>query len=287
MPAMEIKASDVQKLRQTTGAGLMDCKKALGDAGGDFEKAIRILREQGIAKSSKRSDRTAGEGLVDIWVSDSGKEAVMLELNCETDFVARNDEFKGLAKKLIEDIRKNPKWSQASDVPIDAIKEVSGKIGEKVELSRFVRLAIPGTGVFIPYIHLGSKLGVLIQLETANDGAISPTIKELGKELALQVAGANPSYISRDQVPADILQKEKEIVLKQMEGQKKPPEILDKIATGKLKQFFEQHCLLDQPHVRDASGKTPVKKLLEEAGKKEGCEINVSRFERFRVGETA
>lgn len=283
-PTTEIKASEVQKLRQTTGAGLMDCKQALTETKGDMEKAIRLLRERGIAKSSKRADRVAAEGLIDFWISDDMKEAILIELNCETDFVARNEEFISLSKSYLKLIKENPTWTSAEQAPGELSMELSGKIGEKISLKRFVRFKVEGNGLIGAYIHPGSKLGVLIQVETGKSGPVSDDLKSLAKELTIQVAGANPLYVSQKEVPAEILQREKDITKKQMEGQNKPPEVLEKIAIGKLTQFYEANCLLDQPHVRDASGKTKVQGLIDSVAKKEGTQINVTRFVRFRVG---
>jgi len=282
-PAIEIKAADVQKLRLMTGAGLMDCKAALTEAQGDAEKAVRILREKGIAKSSKRAERVAAEGLVDTWVSPDQKEAIMIEINCETDFVARNSEFIAFGKKLLEAVQKNPSWTEASQYPQESIAELSAKTGEKVTFKRFIRFHV-ANGIVASYIHPGSKLGVLVQIESDKQGAASQTLSELGRELCIQVAGANPSYVNRTEVPQDILEREKDIAKKQMEGQKKPPEILEKIAVGKLQQFYELHCLLDQPHVRDVSGKTKVQDIVDTAGKKDGAKLTVTRYLRLRVG---
>lgn len=280
----EIKASEVQKLRQTSGAGLMDCKAALVETKGDMEKALRLLREKGIAKSSKRADRVAAEGLVDTWLSADNKEGIILELNSETDFVARNDEFGALLKSYLQLIQKNPSWTDAKELPGEPALALSGKVGEKISARRFARFNAAGAGIVAAYIHPGSKLAVMLQIDADKDGAVSDDMKSLGRELALQVAGANPTYVSQKEVPEEILVREKEIAKKQMEGQKKPPEVLEKIATGKLQQFFEVNCLLDQPHVRDSSGKTKIKDLVESTGKKLGLKLNVVRFVRFRVG---
>lgn len=284
MPAIEIKAADVQKLRQMTGAGLMDCKRALTEKGGDFEKAIQYLREQGIAKSSNRADRVAGEGLIAAWLSDNAKEGILLELNCETDFVARNEDFVAMSKSLLKTISSNQSLSSASQVPQEPIKSLSAKTGEKIEFARFVRYKVVGEGMVGQYIHPGSKLAVMVEVQTGKNMTASAELKDLVKEIALQIAGANPLYISQKDVPADVLQKEKEIAKKQMQGQNKPPEILEKIATGKLKQYFEANCLLDQPHVRDAAGKTKVQDLIDALAKKEKTDIKVVRFDRYRVG---
>lgn len=279
----EIKASDVQKLRQTTGAGLMDCKRALADAAGDMEKAISLLRERGIAKSSKRADRTAGEGLVESWISADQKEGILFEMNCETDFVARNEEFVGLTKKFIGLIKDNPSWTSVDQLPKEEVLALSGKIGEKIEARRFARYKTANGAIAI-YIHAGSKLGVMVQIDSKKAGSASDIVATTAKELAIQVAGAMPNYIRRDEVPAEILEREKEITKKQMEGQNKPAEILEKIATGKLSQFFAAQCLLEQPYVRDPAGKTSIQQLVDEAAKKEGTELTVVKFARFRVG---
>lgn len=281
--SVEIKATEVQKLRQMTGAGLMDCKQALTETKGDLEKAIRTLREKGIAKSSKRVDRVAAEGLVEPWISPDQHEGILLELNCETDFVARNEEFVQLAKNYLDMIRKNPSWTSAEQAPAEPSLALSGKIGEKIGLRRFARYKA-ANGIVTSYIHPGAKLGVLIQIDSNKAGEPSADLQNLAKELALQVAGANPSYVRREDVPADIIQREKDIAKKQMEGQKKPPEVLEKIATGKLQQFYEMQCLVDQPHVRDAAGKTKVQDLVNAVGRKEGSELKVAHFVRFRVG---
>lgn len=277
----EIKASDVAKLRQATGAGLMDSKKALVDAAGDFDKAMKLLRERGIAKSSKRADRTAGEGVVESWISADGKEGILFEMNSETDFVARNDEFLGLAKKILGQIKDNPSWTSVDSIPKDDVLALSGKIGEKIEPRRFVRMKT-ANGVVAVYIHAGAKLGVLVQIDSKKPAG--EAAKELAREVAIQIAGATPNYIHRNEVPAEILEREKDITKKQMEGQNKPADILEKIAVGKLQQFFAANCLLDQAYVREPSGKTTIQQLVDEAAKKEGSELTIAKFARFRVG---
>ncbi len=281
--ATDIKASEVQKLRQLTGAGLMDCKAALVETKGDSEKAIRLLREKGIAKSSKRADRVAAEGIIESWVSDDNRNGILFELNSETDFVARNPEFSALAKTYLDLVRKNPSWTKSEELPDAEAKELSGKVGEKISPRRFARFSTT-TGVVAIYVHSGSKLAVMVQIDADKAIPVSDNLKSLGRELALQIAGANPLYVHKSEVPADIVDREKEIAKKLMEGQNKPAEMLEKIAIGKLQVFFEANCLLDQPHVRDASGKTKIAQLVEETGKKEGAQLTVTRFVRFRVG---
>lgn len=280
---MEIKASDVSKLRQMTGAGLMECKKALQESNGDIEAASRYLREQGIVKSAKRADRTAGEGRVDSWVSSNSKEGILIELNSETDFVARNEEFVKLGKTILESIQKNPSWTSPEQFPIDTIKEFSGKTGEKIEFRRFARFK-SANGVVFSYLHHNSKLGVLVQIDANKDVSGSQSVKDLAKSLALQAAASNPTYISRTDVPKEILEREKDIAKKQMEGQKKPPEILEKIALGKLEQFFKEQALLDQVSVQDPAGQTKIQDMVNGVAKKEGAELKVAHLARFQVG---
>jgi elongation factor Ts len=282
--AVDIKAADVQKLRLTTGAGLMDCKHALVESKGDMEQAIRALREKGIAKSSKRADRATSEGLVEAWVSPSGKDGLILEVNSETDFVARNDEFAALLKHYLELLEKNPVWDAIDHLPKDRAEALSAKVGEKIAARRFARYKAQAGGVVAAYIHAGAKLGVLVQIDADKEQAVSDDLKNLGREIALQIAGANPLYISSSDVPADIVQGEKDIVKKQMEGQNKPAEMLEKIATGKLQQFYQANCLLEQPHVKDTTGKLKIKDLIANVGTKTGLNLKVARFVRYRVG---
>lgn len=281
--ATDIKAADVQKLRMASGAGLMDCKAALVETKGDMDKALRLLREKGIAKSSKRADRVAAEGLVDTWISPDGKQGIIFELNSETDFVARNEEFGALLKTFLQLVKDNPSWTTVDQLPPEKVVDLSAKVGEKISARRFARF-MTAAGLITSYIHPGSKLGVLLQIDSDKDAGSNDEVKALGRELAIQVAGANPLYVDRTEVPADIVEREKDIAKKQMEGQKKPAEILEKIAVGKVQQFFEANCLLDQPHVRDASGKTKIKDLVENVGKKAGLKLTVAKFVRFRVG---
>jgi elongation factor Ts len=279
---MEIKASDVQKLRQTTGAGLMDCKKALTDANGDMDKAMQLLRERGIAKSAKRSDKAAGEGVVAHWISADSHEGLLFELNCETDFVARTPEFVALADALLKKIH-DGKLTSVEQLPVDEIATFSAKSGEKIQPRRFAQFKSEN-GIVAAYIHAGAKLGVLVQIDSNKAGAVSDDLKELAREVALQIAGAAPTYVNQSEVPADIVAREKEIAKKQLEGQNKPAEILEKIATGKLQQFFASTVLVDQPHVRDSSGKTKISDLVQGVGRKIGADLKIARFARFRVG---
>jgi elongation factor Ts len=208
----------------------------------------------------------------------------MIEVNSETDFVARNEDFGSLIKHYLDLLQTNKAWNTVEHLPKEKADALSAKVGEKIVARRFTRYTAKGAGVVAAYIHSGSKLGVLVQIDADKDGAASEDVKTLGREVALQIAGANPLYVSSDQIPVSVIQGEKDIVKKQMEGQKKSPEMLEKIATGKLQQFFEANCLLEQPHVRDSSGKLKIKDLIANASSKTGLKLSVAQFVRYRVG---
>jgi elongation factor Ts len=249
-----ITAQDVNKLRSMTGAGMMDCKKALTEAEGDFEKAIEILRKKGQRVSASRSDRDAKEGSVFVKTSDDKKEAVLIALNCETDFVAKNDEFQNLGKLIADTaFAKKPADKEALlAVKIDEltlnerITELVGKIGEKIEVSTFVHMK--GEAV-IPYIHAGSKLGVLVSLKGVN----GKDVTDAGKDVGMQIAAMNPVAVDEKQVDKALIEKEIEIAKAQIIAEGKPENMVDKIAQGKLNRFFKDNTLLPQVFVKDNS----------------------------------
>jgi elongation factor Ts len=249
-----ISAQDVNKLRQMTGAGMMDCKKALAEAEGDFEKAIEILRKKGQKVSASRSDRDAKEGSVFVKVSDDSKEAVLIALNCETDFVAKNDEFQSLGKLITDTAFAQKPASKEALLAIvvdglsinDKIVELVGKIGEKIEVSEFVSMS--GEAV-AAYIHAGSKLGVLVSLK----GATGQNVNDAGKEVGMQIAAMNPVAVDEKSVDPEIIQKELDIAKAQILAEGKPENMVDKIAQGKLQKFFKDTTLLHQVFVKDNS----------------------------------
>ncbi len=276
---MSISAQDVNKLRQMTGAGMMDCKKALTEAEGDFEKAIEILRKKGQKVSASRSDKEAKEGSVFIKVSDDKKEAVLIALNCETDFVAKNEEFQALGK-LIADTAYASKPAdkeallqlQAGSLTLnDKIVELVGKIGEKIEVSEYVR--ITGEAV-VPYIHAGSKLGVLVSLKGVNGKDVS----DAGKDVGMQIAAMNPVAVDESSVDKSIIEKELEIAKAQILAEGKPGNMVEKIAQGKLNKFFKESTLLHQAFVKDNS-KT-VAQYLDSVSKG----LTVAEFRRVSIG---
>ena len=285
---MAISAADVKKLREQTGAGMMDCKVALEEAKGDFEAATTILRKRGLAMAAKRAGRAAREGLIAYTLSDDQSTGTLVEVNCESDFVARTDDFQQLMKDVLSEIEKagdgaNDAWLQDPDGPVhQRVATAIGKLGENMAVSRFVRYA--GRGYVGQYIHLGGKLGVQVEF-----GGVTPAVsgreelKTLVKEIAMQIAAANPTYLSRAAVDPEVLEKEKVIYRAQMESSGKPQTVLDKIVEGKLGSFYAQIVLPDQPSIRDP--KVTVAQVLAEAAKTLGAPVTVTRFARLKVGE--
>ena len=274
-----ISAQDVNKLRQMTGAGMMDCKKALTEAEGDFDKAIEILRKKGQKVSASRSDRDAKEGSVFIKTSDDKKEAVLIALNCETDFVAKNEEFQALGKLIVETAFSNKPADKTALLAIkvgdlainDRIVELVGKIGEKIEVSEYVHMK--GEAV-VSYIHAGSKLGVLVALKSVN----GKDVTDAGKDVGMQIAAMNPLGIDDKSVDKSVIEKELEIAKAQILAEGKPENMVDKIAQGKLQRFFKDNTLLAQPFVKDNS-KT-VAQYLDSVTKG----LTVAEFKRIAIG---
>jgi len=286
---MQITSEMVRDLREKTGAGLMDCKAALTAAGGDMEKAIDNLRTKGLAAAAKKSSRIASEGLVSAHVE--GNSGTLVEVNCETDFVAKTEEFAGLVGEIaaLVNLKAPRDVDEALLLPAgggnlsEKLTEKVAKIGEKLSFRRFARFEVPaGTpGVVVPYIHAGGKIGVLVQLEGA--GPMNAEAAALAKDLAMQVAAANPAYVSRKDVPAQVVDHEKAIYREQAKASGKPDKILDKIAEGKLEKYFGDFCILEQAFIKDPDRK--VGQLLADAGKAAGAEIVLRAFVRFQVGE--
>lgn len=250
-----ISAQDVNKLRTMTGAGMMDCKKALTEAEGDFEKAIEILRKKGQKVSASRSDRDAKEGSIFVKSSSDNKEAVLIALNCETDFVGKNEEFQNLGKLIVETAFNNKPATKEALLTLtagggltinDKIIELVGKIGEKIEISEYVHMT--GEAV-VPYIHAGSKLGVLVKLKGVN----GKDVTEAGKDVGMQIAAMNPVAVDENSVDKTLIEKELEIAKAQILAEGKPENMVEKIAQGKLNRFFKDNTLLPQPFVKDNS----------------------------------
>lgn len=292
----EISAKLVQELRQKTGAGMMDCKKALKENDGDIEKSIEWLRQKGIASAGKKSDRVAAEGLVETYIEPNGQTGVLLEVNCQTDFVARNDAFKALVKNLaqqassvdsVESLLTQP-YIEDNSVSVDQfIKQAIAQLGENIQVRRFVKFALPEgqAGIVDSYIHTGGRVGVLIELNAATDAAAgNEEFQALAKNTAMQVAACpNVEYVSVDEIPTEIAQKEKEIEMGRDDLANKPDNIKEKIVQGRIEKRLKEMTLLDQPFIRDQS--ISVEDLLKQVKGKVGADIKVNRFVRYILGE--
>jgi elongation factor Ts len=290
MTTTAITADQVKKLRDQTGAGMMDCKAALTEAHGNFEEANTILRKRGLASAAKKAGRAMSEGLIGHRVSADHSSGILVEVDCESDFVARTDDFQQLIQHVLNEIEKagdaaTHAWLKDPNGPVHKhVAAAIAKLGENMAVPRFVRYA--GQGYVGQYIHLGGKIGVQVEL-----GGVTPATTGRGefttlvKEIAMQIAAASPTYVSRQAVPADILDKEKSIYRAQMETSGKPAHVLDKIVEGKLGSFYQQVVLPDQASIRDP--KMTVAQVLDAAGKTLGASVTVTRFERLKVGESA
>ena len=284
---MAITASQVNELRQKTGAGMMDCKKALTEADGDFGKAIEILRKKGAAVASKRAEKSANEGMVATKISDDYKKAAIIEVNCETDFVAKSDDFVGLAKEIVEAAYKSElsdanKLLESNKNLKDKLVDVMGKVGEKIEVSRILTEKADN-GLIVDYIHMGSKLGVLVKFENVVDKPAE--LIELGKNIAMQVAAMNPICVYRDEVPSETIEKEIDIYKELARKEGKPENILEKIATGKLNKFYAENCLSEQAYIKDSTSAKTIGNLIEDFNKKNNTQTKISLFKRFHLGD--
>ena len=291
---MNFTAKDVADLRAKTGCGMMDCKKALTEAEGDVEKATEILREKGLAASVKKASRIAAEGVAYAMVSECGKVGVVIEVNAETDFVAKNAQFIDFVKTCAETvIYENPADVEAllaakahgSDMTVDAmLKDKILTIGENIKIRRFARYDM---GMNIAYVHMGGRIAVLMNLEVGEGFEKNETIAELGKDLAMQIAALNPAYLDKSTVPAEALDKEKEILMVQIQNDpknsKKPQNIIEKMVTGRIGKFYENNCLLQQAFVKN--GDLSVEQYIAEEAKKAGGTMKVTDFVRFEKGE--
>jgi len=282
---MGITSAMVKELREKSGAGMMDCKKALVEASGALDDAMEILRKRGVALAAKKAGRVASEGLIGSYINDDKSLAVLVEVNCETDFVAKTDGFSEFIKDMVEVIRDND--PEDVDVLMDisykgkTVKEmqtdVVAKIGENIGVRRFTRIFVEGSKKLAQYIHAGSKIGVIASFNDPNGKLDDST----AKEIAMHIAAMRPQYVKKEDVDDSIIAKEKEIILAQMGETEKPPEILEKIVNGKINKFFSEVCLNDQIYVRDPDGKSSVAKWL----KAIDSDLTVDSFVRLQVGE--
>ena len=290
---MNFTAKDVAALREKTGCGMMDCKKALTEAEGNMEKAIDLLREKGLAASVKKAGRIAAEGVAYAAVSDCGKVAVVVEVNAETDFVAKNAEFQAFVKTCADTIiHQNPADGEAllackaegSELTVDQmLKDRILTIGENIKVRRFDRFE----GVVTSYVHAGGRIGVIVKFETSDEIAANDAFKTCAHNVAMQIAALNPEYLDESSVPAERVEKEKEILTQQLnedeKNKNKPANVLENIVKGRLGKFFKEICLVDQAYVQD--GSMSVKQYVDGVAKELGGEIKISAFTRFEKGE--
>lgn len=277
---MAVTTSMIKELRDATSMGINDCKKALEETGGDFDAAIKVLREKGAAVAAKRASKEAKEGLIAAIVSDDAQSAGMIEINCETDFVTRNEDFQGFVEELRSEALNFESDAMAAGVA-SRIEDKMASIGEKIMFRRNVKWTVDGTGAVTSYIHMGGKVGVLVEVSCEKAETIeSPVFKELAKDLTLHVAAAAPEYLTRDEVPAELVEEEKDIARKQLEG--KPENIIDKILIGKINKYYSQICFIEQGFVKE--DKVSITSLLEEKGKELGDTLTVQRYIRYQLG---
>jgi len=279
---MGVTMEDIKELRSRTGAGVLDCKKALNKVDGDIEAAVEHLREKGMAAAAKKAGRVAAEGLVSLNISDDRKKGILVEVNSETDFVAKNDNFKSLVSDIsehlmqsqaedVESVEKEAWFKDESDTVNDVIKAAIASIGENINLRRFKR--VETDGYLFGYIHMGGKIGVLV--EFANE--FTEEKAQTAKDVAMHIAAINPEFLDRDSVDSVSIEKEKKIYKEQMLNEGKPEHIIDQIVEGKINKYYTQVCLLEQPFVRDDD--QTVAEVLE------ANDMEVKQFTRFEIGE--
>lgn len=290
---MTISAQTVKELREKTGCGFMDCKAALAENNGDLEASIDFLRKKGIASAAKKAHRETGEGLIVAHLEEDRGNGSLVEVNCETDFVARTDDFQALVADLArqaagttaanaEELLTQPFINDAGQTVQDAVNAAVGKIGENMRLRRFVRFTGEGEGVIEAYIHPGAKIGVLI--DVGCDAAVKEKdeFRTMVRDLAMQVAAAAPSFLTEEEVPAEVIAKEKEILLEQARESGKPENVLEKIVEGRIKKYFEEACLLNQKFIKDTD--RVVRDVVKDTAAALGGEIVVRRFQRYQLG---
>jgi elongation factor Ts len=286
---MEITASAVKELREKTGVGMMECKKALQEAGGDPGEAEKILRKRGIASAAQKADRAAGEGTIAAEIGAGGKSGLLLEVNCETDFAARNEDFQALVKETarLAMERKPADLAALLELPASGGKTVAqlvqervARIGENIVVRRFTRFDAEEPGTVAAYVHTGGKIGVLLEIA----GGAGDEVARLARDVAMHVAAASPRFARREDVTEKDLDLEREIARDQAAKTGKPAAVVDKIVAGKMEKFYAENCLPEQPFVKDPE--RTVQQVIEEVGKRSGGALRVRRFARFVLGES-
>jgi elongation factor Ts len=278
----EITAANVAKLREMTGAGMMDCKKALTESAGDLDKAVDNLRKKGAITAANKATREAKEGVIAQHIAPGGRLGVLVEINSESDFVARNDTFRVFCDDVAKKLAADPK----ADLETDRVAAVA-KIRENIKIARHARMEVNGNGLVAAYIHTGAKVGVLVEVVAGKADTVGKDdFKQLVRDITLQIAAGHPHAVSREQVPADVVAKEREIASQSDRLKGKPPQAMEKILQGILEKFYQTYCLVDQGFVKKNS-EISVKEHVATVAKQLGDEITIRRFVRFQVGESA
>lgn len=292
---MAVSAAQISELRKSTGAGMLDCKKALEETNGDFEQAVDFLRKKGLAAASKKAGRAATEGMVVAAVSEAGDKGVLLEVNSETDFVAKNDKFQSFVKDIanhilvanpasVEELFTQPYCGDSSKTIQTMLNEAISVIGENMQIRRFTSYQVPGAGAIGSYIHAGGKIGVMVEATCDNAAATKdPAFATFVKDVAMHAAAASPMYVQRSEVDADVLEREKDIYRSKARETGKPENIIEKIIDGQVNKFYAEICLVEQQFVKDTD-KT-IQQLTAETGKALGTTITISRFTKYALGE--
>jgi elongation factor Ts len=287
-----ITASLVNELRKKTNVGMMECKKALTETNGDIDAAVTYLRERGMMKAAAKADREATEGIIAARLSNDGKSGILIEVNCETDFVSRNDNYIAFVGEIADTLAASSAKTleealavKIGDISVeDFIKAKTLELGENMRLRKFERFDLQDGGAIAQYIHMGGKVGVLLEVSATNgDTASKDAFRDLVKDITLHIAAAAPKGLSRDEITADIIEAEKNIYRVQLAAEGKPEAMIEKIVEGKIGKFFSEAVLLEQAFVKDPE--TTIKKLVETKGKEVGDTLVVKRFVRFGLGE--
>ena len=293
---MAVTAAMVKELREMTGAGMMDCKKALAATDGDMDKAVEFLREKGLAGAEKKAGRIAAEGIVATAMTDDEKKAVVVEVNAETDFVAKNAKFQAYVAQVAAqaltttaadmDSFMAEKWAADETLTVkEALSSQISIIGENMNIRRFKQV-VEENGVVVSYIHAGGRIGVLVDVET---DVVNDAVKEMGKNIAMQIAALNPKYTSRDEVSADFIEHEKSILMAQIQNDpkeaSKPEKVIQGMIQGRINKEMKEICLLDQTYVKAEDGKQSVAQYVAQVAKENGASITVKGFVRFETGE--
>jgi len=278
----EITAANVAKLREMTGVGMMECKKALVEAQGNIEAAVDLLRKSGAASAAKKATREAREGVIAQYIAPGGQSGVLVEVNCETDFVARNEAFRAFADEIAKKVAANP------NANLEAEREAAvGKMGENIKIARNARLDVAGNGLVAAYIHTGAKVGVLVEVGAGKaETTAKDEFKQLVKDITLQIAAGFPHAVARENVAPEVIAKEREIAAQSDRLKGKPAAAMEKILAGVIEKFYQTYCLVDQGFVKRNS-EVSVKEHVAQIAKQLGDEITIRRFVRFQVGEVA